>query len=263
MSSLTVGPNRAHHLVAEGETTNILSNFSTDFIYNVTTDLLQERFREFNLIPKVNFIDNLEATFKDLLKNYPYDEYNIKMTRQNVYTQIINIISQYTGVTIYNDDNTDIYNLARCIFDLFISSYDRCVFTFLYNFIYEQKDALYRALDLEKNKKSKDISTIYNRQNYNDFTMAIINANLDKVLDFIAGVDIPAYDILKRIYCSSDNVHTLNFLNNHLDMSCPLFNIMIRPVLTNPILYPVLSTSIKLEIQKNSVNIVSSFTPID
>lgn len=261
--SLTVGPNRAYHLVAEGETANILSNFSTDFIYNVTTDLLQERFREFNLIPKVNFIDNLEATFKDLLTNYPYDEYNIKMTRENVYTQIISIISQHTGVAIYNDENTDTYNLARCVFDLFISSYDACVFTFLYNFIYEQKDALYRALDLEKNRKSKDISTIYNKQNYNDMTLAIVNANLDKVLDYISGVDIPAYDILKRIYCSSDNIHTLNFLSNHLDMQAPLFNIMIRPILTSPVLYPILSTTIKLEIQKNSVNIIGSFNPIE
>lgn len=261
--SLTSGVNKAYHLVSEGETTTILANFSIDFTYNITTDLLNSRYDDFNLIPKTNVVDNLELAFKDLMNNYPFDVANIKAQRNKVYLDIINIISRHVGVKFYYDENTDVYSLARCIFDLFISSYNNAVFTFLYNFIYDQKDILYRSLDLEKSKKSKDISTIYNKQHYEDMTLAIINANLDKVLAYISAMDIPAYEILKRIYGTNNTVHTLNFIVNHIDMQAPLFDIMIRPVLRSPVLFPVLSTNIKLEIQRNSVDIAKSFTPIE
>lgn len=261
--SLTSGIDKAYHLIAEGESASILANFSSDFIYNVTNDLLEDRFKDFSLIPKINIVDKLESAFKFLLSQYPYDRNNILVNRFNVYSNIINIISNKTGVRIYSDGNTDIYNLARSVFDFFISSYDSCVFNFLLNFIYEQKDAIYMALDLEKSKKSKDITTMYNKQMYSDIEMAIINANLDKVLNYIGGMDVPSYDVLRRIYANNTNIHTLNFMSVHVDMDAPLFDLYIKPVLYNPILYPILLTNIKLEIQRNGVTIVNSFNPQD
>lgn len=257
--NLTSGIDKAYYLQAEGESANVLANFSTDFVYNVTNDLIDDRYKDFSLIPKINIIDQFENTFKYLLVQYPYDKENTLQTRYNIYNQIINIISTRTGVRIYNDENTDIYNLARCVFDFFISSYDNYVFTFLLNFIYEQKDAIYMALDLERSKKSKDITTVYNKMNYNDMSLAIINANLDKVLNYIVTLDIPPYDILRRIYADNSNVHMLNFMMSHLDMDTSLFDILIKPILNSPVLYPLLLTYIKLEIQKNSVTIISSF----
>ena len=259
--SFTNGIDKAYHLIAEGETTSILANFSTDFIYNVTNDLLMDRYKDFSLIPKVNIVDKLESAFKFLLQQYTYDRDNILITRANIYTQILSIISASTGVKIFYDENTDVYNLARSVFDFFISSYDNCVFLFLLNFIYEQKDAIYTSLDLEKNKKSKDITTMYNKQMYTDMDMAIINANLDKVLNYIGGMDVPAYDILRRIYANNTNIHTLNFMASHIDMDAPLFDVFIKPILTNNVLYPILLTNIKLEIQRNGVAIVNSFNP--
>jgi len=259
--SFTNGIDKAYHLISEGETASILANFSTDFIYNVTQDLLNDRYKDFSLIPKVNIVDKLESAFKFLLNQYNYDRENILITRNEVYTQIITIISNSTGVKIYSDDNTDIYNLARSIFDFFISSYDNCVFSFLLNFIYEQKDAIYLDLDLEKSKKSKDITTMYNKQMYNDLNMAIINANLDRVLNYIGGMDVPTYDILRRIYANNTNIHTLNFMASHIDIDAPLFDIFVKPVLNSSVLYPILLTSLKLEIQRNGVNLVTSFTP--
>ena len=259
--SFTTGIDKAYHLIAEGESTSILANFSTDFIYNVTQDLLNDRYKDFSLIPKINVVDKLESAFKFLLQQYQYDKENILIRRNEIYMQILTIISNAAGVKIYYDENTDIYNLARSIFDFFISSYDSCVFNFLLNFIYEQKTAIYNELDLEKSKKSKDITTMYNKQMYTDIEMAIINANLDKVLNYIGGMDVPTYDILRRIYANNTNIHTLNFMASHIDMDAPLFDIFIKPVLNNPVLYPILSTNIKLEIQRNDVSIISSFIP--
>ena len=122
--SLTTGIDRAYHLIAEGESASILSNFSTDFIYNVTNDLLDDRYKDFSLIPKINIIDKLESSFKFLLSQYSYDRENIIATRQRVYTEILTIISNKIGVKFYYDEYTDIYNLARSTFDFFISSYD-------------------------------------------------------------------------------------------------------------------------------------------
>ena len=74
-------------------------------------------------------------------------------------------------------------------------------------------------------------------------------------------MDIPTYDILRLIYANNTNIHTLNFMASHIDIDAPLFDMYVKPVLNNPVLYSILLTNIKLEIQRNSVTIVSSFTP--
>jgi len=255
----TNGIDKAYYVEAEGEITTILSNFNTSFIYNVVEDLMKDRYTTFNLIPKPNFVDSLEISFKDLISSYPGDAENAKLRRTAVYKEIIERISNNTGVTIYYDEYTDLYSLARNVFDLFVSNYDGFVFKFLYNFIYSQREFIYNSLDFEKIKKSKDISTSYNKMTYSDQTMAIINANLDLCLGFITALDFNAPTTLSYMYTSGTEIHTMNFLLNHIDQEADLFDILIKPIITNETLYPLVSTALKLEIQKNNVTIIDSY----
>ena len=60
------GVDKAYSLAAEGELSTILSNFNSSYTYDVVDDLMRERYNSFSVIPKPNFIDELEYSFKQL-----------------------------------------------------------------------------------------------------------------------------------------------------------------------------------------------------
>ena len=45
----------------------------------------------------------------------------------------------------------------------------------------------------------------------------------------------------------------MNYLMQHIEPDINLFEVLIQPLLKNDLIYPSLSTAIKLEIQKNNV----------
>lgn len=247
------GVDKAYSLVAEGELSTILSNFNSSYTYDVVDDLMKERYNSFSVIPKPNFVDELEYSFKQLLDQFPSDKDNIMYTRNNTYLEIIRRISTNSGVqfNLEDIDSIDIRYLASIIFDLFISNYDNYVFKFLYNFIVNQKDFIYNQLDLVKNKKSKDISTMYNRQYYSNDVLAIISARLYSCIDFITALDFDPRITLSYIYTSADEIVRMNYLLQYIDSSADLFSILIKPILTNDLISPSLVNSVKMELQKN------------
>lgn len=247
------GVDKAYSLVAEGELSTILSNFNSSYTYDVVDDLMKERYNSFSVISKPNFVDELEYSFKQLLDQFPSDKDNIMYTRNNTYLEIIRRISTNSGVQFNLEDigSIDIRYLASIIFDLFISNYDNYVFKFLYNFIVNQKDFIYNQLDLVKNKKSKDISTMYNRQYYSNDVLAIISARLYSCIDFITALDFDPRITLSYIYTSADEIVRMNYLLQYIDSSADLFSILIKPILTNDLISPSLVNSVKMELQKN------------
>ena len=55
------GENKAEYIAAEGELSALLSNFSTDFIYNSIEDLIEERNTQFTLYPKSFTADSINS----------------------------------------------------------------------------------------------------------------------------------------------------------------------------------------------------------
>lgn len=247
------GEQKAYYQQAEGELSVILSNFDTNFIYGTIEDFIDERNKEFVLEPRANFVNSLEATFKDTLATYPTDRDNIIFVRQQTYREIIRIISSKTGIRVlYDEDTTDIFALAKYMYDLIIAEYDLNVFNFLFNFIMTQKDYIYNTLDMDQFKKSKDITTLYNRQLYSDTKLAIVNANLDQCMRFISNMEFTPEDFLGYVYYNRQ--HTIrNYLTNHIDSTADLYSIMVKPLCDNPYTYAPLITSVRLEIQRRNV----------
>ena len=61
------------------------------------------------------------------------------------------------------------------------------------------------------------------------------------------------------MYTSGTEIHTMNFLLNHIDQEADLFDILIKPIITNENLYPLVSTALKKKKKKNNVTIVDSY----
>ncbi len=231
------GEDKAQYLQAEGELAALLSNFNTDYIYQAVEDLLVDRNNNFTLQPKVNFVSTLEVSFKSMLVAYPSDKDNIYQVRDTTYMEILDKISEKCNIGInYTLEDTDMYTLANLIYDLFISRYDIHVFTFLKRFIIMQKDFIYTQLQLDQRKRSKDTSTIYNKNVYSDPKLALINANLEMCLQFIDSLDFNAEQTLSYIYYTNEERNTMNYLLNYIDPNTNLYDILIGNVFRNPYL---------------------------
>lgn len=247
------GIDKAESLVAEGEVSTILANFNSSYIYDVVSDLMDDRYNSFSIIPKSNFIDELELSFKQLYEQFPSDKDNIYYVRFTIYNEVVNIISNKSGVkfVIEDPESVDIYYFASCVFDLFISRYNDYVFNFLYNFIVTQKDFIYNQLNLSTVKKSKDISTLYNKEYYSNDVLAVISARLYTSIDFITGLDFDAQTTLGYMYSSTGDKSKIEYLSQFIDSSADLFKIMILPILKNDSVCPSIVSAIKMELQKN------------
>lgn len=254
------GEQKAYYQQAEGELSVILSNFDTNFIYGTISDFIDERANEFTLEPKVNYVSSLETAFKDMMDTYATDKENIIFVRQQTYREIIRILSMKTGIRVfYDEDETDIFTLAKYLYDLIIAEYDINVFNFLYNFVLTQKDYIYSTLDMEKLKKNKDITTLYNKQLYSDTKLAIVNANLDQCVRMISNMDFDVEQFLGYVYYNRQ--HTImNYLINHIDSAADLYDILVKPLCQNPYTYAPLITSVRLEIQRLNVVPIDRYT---
>lgn len=242
---------KAYSINSETEVATILSNFSTDFIYGVIEDILAQRTKTFSNMERPNFVMSLENTFKEMIVKYPSNEVNIKQVRNTTYEEISNIIAKSFDLELQYDDATDMFTMAYYLFDFFIANYDRYVCLFFSRVITREKESLYNTLNLDESKKSKDISTIYNKKLYNDPKLALINANLGKVIGFLCTLDFPINNILETIYAG--RLEVVSFLISHVRPQVDFFHSAYGALLDNPQIYPMALTFIKLEIQRQNV----------
>lgn len=254
------GINAAADIEAKGEISSILSNFSTDYVYDAIDTVMEINKESFILNSnKINFVEALELSFKQTLETYPTYTEEIRRVRVETYIEIINRLSKNFGIRIlYDSANTDLRYLASNLYDLLVTRYDDYVFAFLYNFIVSQKEVIYSSLGLEKNKKIRDVGTMYNREYFEDQHLAVINANLVKVLNMISGLDIAPNIVLQYMRFNSSDVTTntgtidMNGFNilQYIDPSTDLFRVMILPLLQNQLTFPSIVSYLNLEIQK-------------
>jgi hypothetical protein len=243
-----IANSQAYNIKAENEISVILSNFSTEYVFGVIEDILQNRYKNFDTIPKPNYVISFENNFKNLLDIYPSDKDNILYVREETYKEIIDRICKEFQIEVRYDETVDFFTLAKYLYDFFISNYNAYVSLFFSTIITREKDGIYQALHLEENKKSKDSSTIYNKKLYNDPKLALINANLTKVINYIASVEFNMETILNFVY--ANNIIVTNLFLQHIFPQVSFFQSAYRSLLQNPQLYPQVITSVHLDIQK-------------
>jgi len=247
MSSFTAN-SQAYNIQAENEVAILLSNFSTEYIFGVIQDILSERHRSFDILPKPNLVISFEANFKTLLAQFPSDRDNILQVRDQTYREIIELIAREFQMEIRYDETVDFFTTAKYMYDFFISNYNAYVSLFFSKIIAREKDGIYQALHLEETKKSKDITTLYNKKLYNDPKIALINSNLTKVIGYITQVEFSMETILNYIY--GNNIIATNLFLQHLFPQVSFFQSAYCSLLRNQEIYPLVITAIRLEIQR-------------
>lgn len=190
-----------YNMIAEGEVANILSHYNSDYVMNLIQESIKNRFKYNIFIARPNIVYSFELNFKDLMESYPSDVENILQVRDEVYREIIDLICTSFNISFINNDSSiDLYMIAYHLYDLLVSGFAKNVTTFFGSFIYQNKDYLYDAMDLQRFKKEKTSSSVYIKKAYNDVKFATIISKIKEVIYFISGMDIDLGTYLTYCY---------------------------------------------------------------
>ena len=236
----------------EFDVTEILEHFDSNYIFDVINDKL-EKLNFYQTIPQPNIVNSFEENFKMMNERFPDDSQNIAIIRDRVYRDIIELLTKKFNLQFNTvDDTINPYTAAYYLYEFLISKRNEIMINFFTMFIINNKDNLYNTLNLESTKKNRDTSSIYGKRIYVDQKYALISANMPKVINHIATIDISLLNIFQSTY---KDFNTVNFLDNAFADKGNFFHDYYCAVITRPEVLPIVITNIKLALQRIAGNL--------
>ena len=193
--------NIAYTIKAENQLANILSQFDTSYIDSIIDDVVVRTMNgEFDITPKVNLVNALENNFKNTLQDFPEDRKNVLLVREDCYLNILNKLGQSFNFEFRRCEEMDLYSITHLVYDFYISNNHAYFIHFISNFIMREQNMLYKVLELDKNKKNKDTTTINNKKLFKSQQLAVIASNIGYVLRYLSELDFDMEQILNESY---------------------------------------------------------------
>lgn len=196
-----------YNIATENELAVVLSHYNSEFVLSVLDQAIKNRFTSVSFIQTPNIVEAWEQNFKAIQSTYGEEvKSEVLKVREEVYNQIIEVICREFHLNFTIDDSVDLYTAAFYLYDFFVCNFTNGLITFFANFIYREKDNLYDSLELAELKKNKDTSTIYGRKVYKDIKIALINANIDRVITEICQMSIPFHGIIEIVFGMNSHI---------------------------------------------------------
>lgn len=208
MSSFNASANtQAFSVATENELSEVLSHYSSEFIYSIIEKAMKSRFEGMPIVAMPNVVGAWEQNFKAIIAQYgEASTGEVYRVRYETYQEIIKTICKEFGLYFTIDDSVDLYSAAFHLYELFVSRFTDNMTAFFANYIFKERASIYDSLGLAELKKNKDSSTIYGKKVFKDIKLAIINANIDMVISQISAMDFPFYSIIMSIYGSNSEM---------------------------------------------------------
>ena len=247
MSSFNAN-SQAFNVATENELAEVLSHYSSEFIFSIVDKAMKSRYEGMPLASKPNVVDAWEQNFKAIIAQYGQGStMEVYHVRNETYREIIDIICKEFGLNFTIDDSIDLYSAASHLYNLFVCGFMESMTAFFANYIYRERSSIYESLNLGEFKKNKDSSTIYSRKVFKDIKLAIINANIDMVISQICAMDFPFYSIIMTI-CGA-NSELSKYYINIVSANNDFFNKAYLSILNSDI-RPEIITSIRFKLQE-------------
>lgn len=171
----------------ENELAEILSHYNSNFVYDIVNDQINRiKSGTFTMISTPpNVVAAWEQNFKAIMDQYGADgAIKIQEVRHETYREIIDIICKAYNIN-FTIAEVDIYSAAYTLYDFFVCKLNNFITKFYANYIYKERTAIYESMGLSEMKKNKDSSTIYGKRMYKDIKIAVITANITRIIDNI------------------------------------------------------------------------------
>lgn len=238
--------NQAYNIKAEAELAVILSYFDTNYIYGVMDDRLAQIMMQFNAVPLPNLVNSFEDNFKAMLSKYPENKEDIMQVREGTYNEIIEKIAVRFNFEFKPLEDMDIYGVAWLLYDFFVANYHGYVVKFFTNFISNEYETLYAALDLEQYKKDKDVTTVANKKLFDNQHLAVVCSHIHSALSYVSEMTFDMEHILNVVY---DNNFLYNqVFNQHVFSKTDFFKSFYCPLLYDSNIMSDIVAAIKWEI---------------
>ena len=188
-------------ITTEGELGAILRNFDPDMIFSVLENNMMDKYREYE-VELTNIVTSFEYSFKSLSETYG-DDIEIKNTRDNTYSLIVQRICQFHHLEFTDSENiVDMYTLASIMYEFFISSFTRYIGQFFVTYILREKESIYNMiLTFDDDKKVKNNSIMYAKKIYDSNPkLAAIHAYIPKIVESMCDFNISLHDYISCVY---------------------------------------------------------------
>lgn len=187
----------------------ILGNFSDEAIQDIIQESIDKyRFRPFGLRAP-NYPKIINDRFDSILINSTGYDDTIQEKRAETLTTIIDTILTYYEL-VRSDDIPDdqLFTVCYLVYQLFVSEFTPRMINFYTQYIINNMDNFLKIL----NPEDKSVKNTYTKRIYNNQDYAIIYENMSKIVDILAGLDIPLDQLIT--YISDEN--TSNFLCQYI-----------------------------------------------
>lgn len=236
------------NVLTENELAEALSHYNSEFIFSIVDEAMKSRFVNVPIASVPNVVGAWEQNFKAIISMYGSESHSmVYQVRSDTYDEIIEMICKEFGLNFTIDDSIDKYSAAFHLYNLLVCNFTDNMITFFANFIYKERSNLYENLGLSELKKNKDSSTIYGKKVYKDIKLAIINANIDRVITEICGMEIPFYTIISLI--CGPNSELKKYYLSIISAGPDFFQKTYVPVLNSDI-RPDIITGIRFKLQE-------------
>ena len=242
--------NKEYTVRANNQLSVILSQFDSDYIMDIIEDTLTRSFNTFDLFGPPNAVEGFENVFREMMIVYEGEEERIQESREEVYRTIISTICRHMDLQFNEASTADLYTIARCMYDFFVSRLNSYIVTFYERYITSEKDNIYVNFHLEDMKKNKDMGTIYSRMAFGEGdAISLIVANLQKVISALRNMPVTDEYVYRTIY-GPNNEYIVQLMLQNISSNTSIFNLFNR-ILFNETMYPTIITHIRMAIQQS------------
>lgn len=254
---MSIVGSQPYQISNEYNITEILAHFDSNYIFDILEDKLENISFASSLIES-NIVGSFETNFKAMNDQFQGDSQNIRNIREQVYTDIIRVLTEKFNLQFNTvDPNIDLYTAAYYLYDFLICNRNNIMINFFTAFIVNNKDSLYFILNIEDFRKNKDSAAAYGKHIYKeDQQFAAISANMSNVINYISNLDITLLNIFQSTY---KNPNLVMFLDNAFADRGNFFKDFYCNVINNPEELPIIITNIRLSLQ----NLVGDISPTD
>ena len=248
MSNPYISNSDIYQVNAERDITIILSKFNTEFIYDCIENALASKNNAQFIIPNPNLVRSLEDNFILMQQNFPDDKANILACREETYNEIINYLCGKFNLSFNINDEVDLYSAAYYLYDFLVANYLQYLTAFFAKFILREKNNLYKSLNLDRFKKSSNIS--YGKKIIKDPVISIILVQISYVIEQLMSFDFNFQSIVSIAY---DNNNMAKFIISLFNDNGYFYNFYKNDI-SNSFIRPNIITNIRLAIQNAVVN---------
>ena len=242
---------KEYEIQANGQLSSILSQFDSDYVMHVIEATLEDQFLYFDILEKPNAVKAFEQVFSQLFEMYQLDTDNIADTRIDAYSSIIHILKHKFFFDFIETEGMDWYTVAYYLYDFYVAKFNYYMVNFYSKYLTDEKDQIYREMNLEELRKRKDTSSNYAKYVFDENDpLVVIMANLPTVLHNLRYMNIPDEVVYRYSYGNTPQI--LELFQSHVVPSSSLFQLY-NSLLFNEHLYANIVTQIRLKLQSDNI----------